>query len=42
MGRVKTVFTNHLRKMFRSCIHKAAERNTTVKINSAKFTETNS
>ena len=33
VGRVKTVVTNHLRKMFRSRIHKAAECNTTVRIN---------
>jgi len=33
VARVKTVVTNHLRKMFRSRIHKAAECNTTPKIN---------
>ena len=44
VGRVKTVVTNHLRKMFRSRIHKAAERNddTAATINSGKLTETNS
>jgi len=33
VGRVKTVVTNHLRKIFRSRIHKAAECNTTARIN---------
>jgi len=33
VGRVKTVVTNHLRKMFRSRVHKAAERNTAAWIN---------
>ena len=33
VGRVKTVVTNHLCKMFRSRIHKAAECNTTARIN---------
>jgi len=33
VGRIKTVVTNHLRKMFRSRIHKAAECNTTARIN---------
>jgi len=33
MHRVKTVVTNHLRKMFRSRIYKAAERNAAVRIN---------
>ena len=33
LGRVKTVVTNHLRKMFRSRKHKAAECNTTARIN---------
>ena len=42
LGRVKTVVTNHLRKMFRSRIHKTAECNTTAKINWDKLTETNS
>jgi len=42
VGRVKTVVTNHLREMFRSHIHKAAERNTAARINSDKLTETNS
>jgi len=42
VGRVKTVVTNHLRKMFRSCIHKAVEWNTTTRINWNKLTETNS
>jgi len=42
MGRVKTVVTNHLRKMFRSRIHKAAERNTPAWTNSDKLAETNS
>jgi len=41
-GRVKTVVTNHLRKIFRSRIHKAAECNTTPRINWGKWTETNS
>jgi len=41
-GRVKTIVTNHLRKMFRSRIHKAAEHNTAVRINSDKLTNTNS
>jgi len=31
--KLKTVVTNHLRKMFRSRIHKASERNTAAKIN---------
>jgi len=42
VGRVKTVVTNHLRKIFRSRIHKAAECNTTPRINWNKLTETNS
>jgi len=42
VGRVKTVVTNHLRKIFRSRIHKAAECNTTLRINWDKLTETNS
>jgi len=42
VGRVKTVVTNHLRKMFRSRIHKAAEFNTTARINWDKLTETDS
>ena len=33
VGRVKTVVTNHLRKMFRGCVHKAVECNTTARIN---------
>jgi len=33
VGRVKNVVTNHLRKMFPSRIHNAAERNTTARIN---------
>jgi len=33
VGRVKTVVTNHLRKVFRSRIHKAAQCNTTARIN---------
>ena len=33
VGRVKTVVKNHLRKIFRSRIHKAAECNTTSRIN---------
>jgi len=41
VGRVKIEVMNHLRKMFRSRIHKAAERNTAARINSDKFTETN-
>ena len=40
-GRVKTVVTNHLRKMFQSHTHKAAERNTAARLNSDKLTETN-
>jgi len=36
VGRVKTVVTNHLRKMFRIRIHKAAERNTATRINLLK------
>ena len=40
--RAKTVVTNHLRQMFRSHIHKAAECNTAARINSYKLTETNS
>jgi len=42
LGRVKTVVTNNLRKMFRSRIHMAAERNTAARINSDKLTETTS
>jgi len=42
VGRVKTEVTNHLRKIFRSRIHKAAECNTTARINWDKLTETNS
>ena len=42
MGRIKTVVTNHLRKMSRSRIHKAAERNTAAWINSDKLIQTNS
>jgi len=42
VGRVKTVVTSHLRKMFRSHINKAAECNTTARINWDKLTETNS
>jgi len=42
VGRVKTVVTNHLNKMFLSRIHKAAEHNTAATINSDKLTETNS
>jgi len=33
VGRVKTVVTNHLRKMFRNRINKAAECNTSARIN---------
>jgi len=40
--RVKTVVTNHLGKMFRSRIHKAAKRNIPYRINSDKLTETSS
>jgi len=40
--RVKTVVANHLRKIFRSRIQKAAECNTTARINWDKLTETNS
>jgi len=42
VGRIKIVVMNHLRKMFRRLIHKAAERNTVARINSDKLTETNS
>ena len=42
VGKVKTVVTNHLREMFRSRIHKAAERNTRTRINWDKLTETKS
>jgi len=42
VARVKTVATNHLRKTFRSTIHKAAERNTAAWIKSEKLIETNS
>ena len=42
MGRVKTVFANHLRKMFQSGIHKAAERNSAARISSDDLTETSS
>ena len=38
VGRIETVVTNHLSKMFRSSIDKAAERNTAVRINSDKLT----
>ena len=38
--RVKTVVANHLRKIFRSRIHKAAECNITPRINWDKLTET--
>jgi len=38
VGRVKIVVTNHLCKMFRSRIHKAAERNIAARINSGKLT----
>jgi len=41
-GRVKTLVTYHLRKMFRSRIHKAAERVTAFRINSDKLTDTSS
>jgi len=33
VGRIKTIVTKHLRKMFRSCIHDAAECNTSARIN---------
>ena len=33
---------HHLRKMFRSHVHKAAERNNAARINSYELTETNS
>jgi len=42
VGRVKTVVTNHLRKMFRSRMHKAAVRNTAARKNMDKLTESNS
>jgi len=42
VGRVKTIVTNHLRKMFRSRIHEGAERNTAARMNSDKLTDTNS
>jgi len=41
VSRVKTIVTNHLRKLFRSRIHKAAERNAASRTNSDKLTETN-
>jgi len=37
VGRVKAVVTNHLRKMFRSRIHKAAERNKEAGMNWNQF-----
>jgi len=40
-GRVKTIVTNHSRKLVWSRIHKAAERITAVRINSDKLTDTN-
>ena len=42
VGRVKAVVTNHVRTMFRSRIHKVAERSTAARINWDKLTETNS
>jgi len=44
VGIVKTVVTNHSRKMFRSrtYIHKAAGRNTVARVNLDKLTETSS
>jgi len=42
VGGVKTEVSNHLRKMFRSRTHRAAERKTAAWINSDKLTETNS
>jgi len=42
VGRVKTVVTNHSRKMFGSRIRKAGECNTTARINWDKVTATNS
>jgi len=42
VGTVKTIVTNHSGKMFRSRVHKAAERNTAVRVDSDKLTETNS
>ena len=42
VGRVKTEVTNHLRRIFRIRVHKAAERNTAGMMNSDKLTETNS
>jgi len=42
VGRVKTVVANHIRKTFRSRINKAAECNTTARMNWDKLTETNS
>ena len=39
VGRVKTVVTNHLRKMFPSRKHKAAERNTAARINSHNWNQ---
>ena len=41
VGKVKTVVTNYLRKMFRSRINKAGECNTTARINWDNLTETN-
>jgi len=41
-GRVKTVATNHLRKMFRSHIHKTTERCTATRKNLDRLTETKS
>jgi len=42
VGRVKTVVTNHLRKMLRRHMHKAEERNTAASIHTDKLNETNS
>jgi len=42
VDRVKTAVTNHLREMFRSHIHKVAQRNTAARINWDKLTEINS
>jgi len=42
VGSVKTVVTNHLRKMFRRRTHKAAVRNSAARKKLDKLTETNS
>ena len=42
MGRLITEVTKHLRKVLRSCIHKATEHTTVVRMNSNKLTDANS